>query len=192
MTDNDLMMFVAVYEDVATALSDYQLLEDAEHAGQLVVEGSVILSRNDRGRVFATATGYELLRSDLPSRHDTALVVGLFAPPLLVLTALDAGTGPSFGELVRKHEEEKMGFVVDAFLAYESSAIIVLLEEHDLNSIASILSHARMSSSAAVDWDDYHTVERVLAEMNLRTLMIVGSEEFGIVKPGGGTRPDAR
>ena len=182
MTDNALTMFVAVYEDVSATLSDYQLLEDAEHAGQLVVEGSVILSRNDKGRVFATATGYELLRSDLPSRHDTALVVGLFAPPLLLLTALVAGVGSSFDEIVRKHEKRKMGFVIDDFLAHGSSVIVVLLEEHDLSSIASTLSHARMSGSTAVDWDDYHAVEGVLAEMNLRAMTIVGSEEFGIVK----------
>jgi hypothetical protein len=191
MTDDAPTMFVAVYEDVSTALSDYQLLEDAEHAGQVVVEGSVILSRNDKGRVFATATGYELLRSDLPSRHDAALVIGLFAPPLLFLSARDAGGCSSFDELVRKHDERKMGFVVDDFLAYGSSAVVVLLEDHDPSSVASTLSHARMSSSTAVDWEDYHTVERVLTEMNLRTLMIVGSEEFVTVERDGGICAEA-
>lgn len=192
MTDDDLAMFVAVYEDVATALSDYQLMEDAEDAGQLVVEGSVILSRNDKGRIFATATGYELLRSDLPSRHDAALVIGLFAPPLLFLPAHDAGGGSSFDELITKHEERKMGFVVDDFLPYGSSAVVVLSEEQHLPGITTVLAHGAKSVSAVIDWEDYHTVERMLAEMNLRTLMIVGSEEFGIVKPDGGTRADAR
>ena len=186
MTDNELTMSVAVYEDIATALSDYQHLEDAELSGQVAVEGSVVLSRNDQGRVLATATGYELLRSDLPSRHDTALVIGLFAPTLLFLTAREAGGDPSFDDLVRKHEETKMGFVVDDFLAFGFSAVVVLHKEQYLGGVTSALAHRRMGNCTAVDWNDYHTVEHVLAEINLRTLMLIRSEEPGTVNTVGG------
>ena len=156
-------LFVATYEDASTALSDYQRLENAERLGQLSLEGIVVLSRTEKGTVIATTTGNGLLCSGPLLHRDTALVVGLFAPSLLLATAVGAGIGSEMAELVKKHDEGKIGVSVDTYLAQGSSTILVLLDFAYLAGTEMALSHCARSIATAVDWDDFHAIERVVA-----------------------------
>jgi len=163
MTAGNLALFVATYADAATALADYQQLEDIECSGQLVDEGSVILSRTEDGRVVATVSGEGLPCFGPLSARDTALVVGLFVPPLLLSRTIFAGIGDAFAELVKKHDQGKMGVAVKDFLPQGSSAIAVLLGSQYVSGVARTLSRGDASTCTVIDWDDYCTIDWVLS-----------------------------
>ena len=177
--NESLSLFVATYEDAPTALSDYQTLEGAERLGQVSLEGLVVLSRTDKGTVIATTTGNGLMCPGPLLRRDTALVVGLFAPSLLLATAVGAGIGHEIAELIKKHDQGKMGVSVDEYLAECSSTILVLLDHAILPAVEMALSHCGRWVARTVHRDDYQTIDRVLADAGIRRPRIRESEACG-------------
>jgi hypothetical protein len=169
MTAESLALFVTTYDDATSALADYQRLEIAERCGQAVDEGAVVLSRIEDGRVVDATSGEGLFCAGLLSCRDTALVVGLFIPPLLLSRAALAGTDPGFAELVKKHDQGKMGVAVRDYLSNGSSAIAVLLELQYVSGVAQALSGGDVSISTLIDWDDYWTIDQVLSGTKIGT-----------------------
>lgn len=170
MIDENLVLVVASYIDVATALADYRCLEDAESSDDCVVEASVVLSRGGTGRVIVSAAADRLLRTGPLFRRDAALVIGLFAPSLLLSSAVDIGIGPAIGDLVRKHDQGKFGAGVEACLPPRTSAIVAIVEPQHLRGVEVALSHAWKNMTATIDWDDYRTVQEVLLEADIRSV----------------------
>lgn len=168
MVDEDLVLVVASYKDVATALVDYRCLEDLESSDECVVVASVILSRGDTGRIIVTTAVDRLLRAEPLPRRNSALAIGLFAPSLLLASAVDVGVGPEIGELVRKHDEGKFGAAVEEYLQRGSSTIVTILDSGCLSGVEEAFSHAWKSMCATIDWGDYLTVEHLLAEADIR------------------------
>jgi hypothetical protein len=164
VVDENLVLLVASYKDVATALSDYRCLEDVESTDDCAVVESVVLSRGGSGRVIVITAADRLLRADPPLRRESALAIGLFAPSLLLASAVDVGVGPEIRELVRRHDEGKLGAVVEEYLRRRSSAIVVILESRFLSGVEGAFSHAWKTMSATIDWDDYRTVDGLVSE----------------------------
>jgi len=170
MAAENLALFVATYDDATTALADYQQLEDVERSGRVVDEGSVMLSRTEDGNVVATATGEGLLCPGPLSCRDSALVVGLFIPPLLLTLAVGANVDLGIVELVKKYDAGKMGVAIENRLARGSSSIAVLLGLRYLSGVARALSSSDESTSTVIDWDDYCTIDRVISMPGITTL----------------------
>lgn len=170
MAAENLALFVATYDDATTALADYQQLEDVERSGRVVDEGSVMLSRTDDGNVVATATGEGLLCPGTLSCRDTALVVGLFIPPLLLAQAVGANVESGITGLIKKYDEGKMGVAIENRLARGSSSIAVLIELRYLAGVATALSSGDESTSTVIDWDDYRTIDRLISIAGISTL----------------------
>ncbi len=57
MAGDNLVLYVATYNDPAAAASDYKTLKDAEGSDELVIEGSVVVSRDADGKVAVKETG---------------------------------------------------------------------------------------------------------------------------------------
>jgi uncharacterized membrane protein len=92
------------------------------------------------------------------------LVVGLFAPPLLLSTAIGAGAGALIGELKKRHEEKKLGVDVDEYLPPGSSAIVVVLDDQYLDGVDKALTKADKKVNKAIDSGDYDKISKAIAD----------------------------
>ena len=92
------------------------------------------------------------------------LVVGLFAPPLLLSTAIGAGIGALLGHLTKKHEEKELGVELDEYLPPGSSAIVAVVDDVYLDRLASTIGKADKRVSKAIDSGDYDKISKAIAD----------------------------
>jgi uncharacterized membrane protein len=164
MADENLTLYVASYADSASASSDYEDLKDAESTDELVIVGSVVLSRDDDGKITMNERGGGQVAGGGLFGGAAGLVVGLFAPPLLLSTAIGAGTGAVIGELSKKHEEKKMGVDVEEYLPSGTSAIVVVLDDQYLDGVDRALTRADRKVNKAIDSGDYDKIQKAISE----------------------------
>lgn len=163
MAYENISLYVASYDDAAAAQADYQALKDAESAEDFKVVGAVVANRDADGKVDVDEHG-----AASPVGGGTVLgaagglVIGLFAPPLLLATAIGAGIGAGIGELVKKHEEKKLGVDMDEYLPRGSSAIVVLVDDTYLDRVEGALTKSTKKISKAVDSGDAAKLEKEL------------------------------
>jgi uncharacterized membrane protein len=99
------------------------------------------------------------------------LVVGLFAPPLLLATAIGAG----IGAIKKRHEEKQMGVDVDEYLPPGSSAVIVVVDDRYLDRVEKALAKSTKKISKAVDSGDVDKLQKELEDADTRVSKAVDS-----------------
>ena len=104
-----------------------------------------------------------------------ALVLGLFAPPLLLATAVGAGIGAGIGELKKRHEEKELGVDIEEYLPAGSSAVIVLVDDLYLDRVEHALEKSSKKISKAVDSGDYEKLQKALEDADKRVSDAVDS-----------------
>jgi uncharacterized membrane protein len=165
MAADNLILYVASYDDADTAAADYQSLKDAQGAEKFAVIGAVVATCDDAGEVTVDEHG-----AASPVGGGTALgatgglVVGLFAPPLLLATAIGAGIGAAIGGLVKRHREKEIGVDLEEYLPPGSSAVIVVAEDIYLDRVEKALTKSSKKISKAVDSGDYDTLTKALQD----------------------------
>lgn len=165
MHHDNLSLYVASYDDAASAEADFKALKAAESADDVAVVGAVVASRDAAGAMAVSEHGVAS-----PVAGGTALgaagglVIGLFAPPLLLLTALGAGIGAGIGELVKRHEEKQMGAEIEEYLPPGSSAVIVVVDDTYLDRVEGALTKSSKKISKAVDSGDVEKLQKALAD----------------------------
>ncbi len=164
MAGDNLVLYVATYNDPAAAASDYKTLKDAEGSDELVIEGSVVVSRDDEGKVAVKETGGGQVGRGALIGGGAGAIVGLFAPPFLLATAIGAGIGALAGEFSKKHEEKKLGVDLDEYLPEGSSAILVVLDDRYLDGVESALTKADKQINKAIDSGDYDKLQKALSK----------------------------
>jgi uncharacterized membrane protein len=157
MEHDNLTLYVASYDDEAAANDDFQALKDAREAG-LDVVGAVVMTHSSDGDVDVEESGGGEVSGGAGIGAVGGLVVGLFAPPLLLTTAIGAGLGAAIGGLVKKHEEKEMGVEVDEYLPPGSSAIVAVVDDVYLDRLTSTITRADKRISKAIDSGDYDKV----------------------------------
>ena len=168
MADN-LSLYVASYGDDAAAKADYQALKDAESAEDFSVVGAVVASRDADGKVSVEEHG-----AASPVAGGTVLgaagglALGLFAPPLLLATALGAGIGGGIGALSKKHQEKKLGVDLEEYLPAGSSAVVVVVDDTYLDRVDNALAKSSKKISKAVDAGDVDKLQKEIADADKR------------------------
>jgi uncharacterized membrane protein len=163
MADQNLTLYVASYSDAASASEDFQTLKDAQGADELAVVGAVVMSRDASGDTTVQESSGEVGGGAVIG-GGVGLVVGLFAPPLLLSTAVGAGAGALIGELRKRHEEKKLGVDVDEYLPLGSSAIVVVLDDQYLDGVDKALTKADKKVNKAIDSGDYDKISKAIAD----------------------------
>ena len=92
------------------------------------------------------------------------LVVGLFAPPLLLATAVGAGIGAAIGEVRKHHDEKKLGVDLEEYLPPGSSAVIVVVDDTYLDRVDKALTKSTKKINKAVDSGDYEQLTKALQD----------------------------
>ena len=160
---DNLALYVATYDDTASATDDYKSLKAAE-AADLEVVSSVVMHRDDDGRVAVDEHGTGQVAAGAWIGGAAGLVLGLFAPPLLAATAVGAGVGAIAGKLAEKHEEKKMGIELEEYLPKGSSAIVAVIDDRYLDRIDAALGGAVKKIDKAIDRDDYEELQKAINE----------------------------
>ena len=176
MAHDNLVLYVGSYDDAAAAEADFRSLKDAEAAEDFAVVGAVVASRNAAGEVTVDEHG---LASPVGGAATLGaaggLVVGLFAPPLLLATAVGAGIGAGIGALKKRHEEKEMGLDVDEYLPPGSSAVIVVVDDTYLDRVDTALAKSSRKISKAVDSGDVEKLQQELEDADKRVTKAVDS-----------------
>lgn len=166
MSEGDnLVLYVAAYSDADAAHQDFQSLKAAQ-GDDFKVEGAVVMSRDADGNVDVLESG--------KANEDTAtgawigggigLVVGLFAPPLLLSTAVGAGIGALLGHLTKKHEEKELGVELDEYFPPNSSAVVVVVDNKYLDRVETALVDSDKRVNKAISQDDYDKLQKAISK----------------------------
>jgi uncharacterized membrane protein len=163
MANQNLQLYVASYDDPAAAEADFKSLKKAQAEEDFAVVGAVVASRNDAGEVTVDEHGAASPVAGAATLGGVGgLVVGLFAPPLLLATAVGAGIGAGIGALKKRHEQKEMGVDLEEYLPPGSSAVIVLADDMYLDRIDKALDKSSKKISKAVDSGDVDKLTKAL------------------------------
>ncbi len=176
MANENLILYVASYDDATAAEADFKALKEAQRAEDFAVVGAVVASRDAAGEVTVDEHGVASpVGGGAVLGAGAGIVVGLFAPPLLLATALGAGIGAGIGELKKRHEEKELGVDVEEYLPPGTSAIIVVADDTYADRIDRALEKSVKKVNKAVEKGDYEKLEQELEAADKRITDAVDS-----------------
>lgn len=176
MANENLILYVASYDDATAAEADFTALKEAQRAEDFAVVGAVVASRDAAGEVTVDEHGVASpVGGGAVLGAGAGIVVGLFAPPLLLATALGAGIGAGIGELKKRHEEKELGVDVEEYLPPGTSAIIVVADDTYADRIDRALEKSVKKVNKAVEKGDYEKLEQELEAADKRITDAVDS-----------------
>ena len=161
MADPNYILLVAAYDDEASAQEDFSRINALEDTA---VTAAVVLSRDSEGKVEVKEHGGGLIRNGTGIGAAAGLVVGLFAPPLLLSGIVGAGIGAGVAAIARHHEEKKIGVDAEEWLPADSSAIVALVDDLYLDRVDAAIERATKKVDKAVDKGDYDAVVKAINE----------------------------
>jgi uncharacterized membrane protein len=164
MDGDNLVLVVGSYADAGTAADDFAALKAGQDAGEYKIVEAVVMNRDASGKVDVKEHGDEHVAAGTVLGATAGLVVGLFAPPLLLVTALGAGIGAGIGALVKRHEEKKMGVDVEEYLPPGSSAVVAVVDDQWADRVENALVNSDKRINKAIDSGDYEQLQKAIAK----------------------------
>ncbi|MBP3042989.1 DUF1269 domain-containing protein [Arthrobacter jiangjiafuii] len=171
MSDRNYILFVSSYTDADSAAADFTTIKDMDDA----VVAAVVLSRDASGRVDVKEHGGGLIGGGTTAGAIAGLVVGLFAPPLLLSGVIGAAIGAGAGVIAKRHEEKKIGVEADEWLPPASSALVAVVDDLYLDRVDKAVSKATKRISKAIDKSDYDAVVKAINEGDEKIVEAVAS-----------------
>lgn len=160
MSDPNLILVAATYDDPDSAAADLAALKEIK-ADDFAVVSAVVMHRDAEGDVKVDESG-ALVAGGAVLGGAVGLVVGLFAPPLLLATAVGAGIGAVAGELAKKHEEKKIGLELNDVMPAGTSAIVAIVDDQYADRVDHAFAKASKRVSKAIDKGDYDKLQKAL------------------------------
>lgn len=161
MTDHNYILFVSSYADEGSAAEDFKAIKGMEDAA---VAAAVVLSRDSSGKTEVKEHGGGLVAGGTTAGAVGGLVVGLFAPPLLLSGVIGAGIGAGVGAIRKRHEEKSIGVNAEEFLPPGSSAIVAIVDDLYLDRVDKAISKATKKVNKAIESGDYDAVVKAVNE----------------------------
>lgn len=162
MADENLVLYVASYPTVQAAEADYADMKAAEQAGTVSVDGAAVLTMAMDGEVSVDESGLGGVATGTKVGAGAGLALGLFAPPLLIATAIGAGIGALAGELNKKHKEKELGLVLEEYLKPGTSAVIAVFDDQYTDAVAKALASTDKATKRPVSSDDVDKLKTAL------------------------------
>ena len=160
----NLALYSAAYPDASMAQEDFESLKSAQSAGDFAIVGAVVVSRDSSGKIEVKEHGATPTGGGAVLGAIGGLVVGLFAPPLLLSTAMGAGIGAGIGELVKRHEQKELGVDFEEFIPAGTSAVVVVAEDMYADGIDKALGKASKKITKAIDKGDVDKLSKALSD----------------------------
>lgn len=171
MSAHNYILFVSSYSDASAASEDLKAIKSLDDG----VTAAVVLSRDESGRVEVKEHGGRLIGGGTTLGAVAGLVVGLFAPPLLLSGVIGAAIGAGAGAIAKRHEEKKIGVEADEWLPPGSSALVAVVEDHYLDRVEKAVAKAAKKTSKAIDKGDYDAVVKAINEGDEKIVEAVAS-----------------
>jgi uncharacterized membrane protein len=172
MTDPNYNLFVAAYDDEASAKEDFTTIKSLDDAA---VVAAVVMSRDSSGKVAVKEHGGGLIAGGTAAGAVGGLVVGLFAPPLLLAGVVGAGIGAGIGAIAKHHEEKEIGVDAEEWLPAGSSAIVAVVDDLYLDRVEHSVDKATKKVSKAIDKGDYDAVVKAVNEGDEKIIQAAAS-----------------
>jgi uncharacterized membrane protein len=162
MGDRNVSLLVAAYgNDAAAAGEDFAAIKEL---GDTAVVAAIVLQRDSAGDVEVVEHGGGLVAAGTTVGAVAGFVVGLFAPPLLLATAVGAGIGAGVGAIKKRHEEKAIGVDAEQWLPVGSSAIAAVIDDLYLDRVDKAVTKATKKVTKAIDSGDYDAVVKAVNE----------------------------
>src|SRR5277367_3377638 len=134
----DVLIAAYLFEDLAKR--DFDAVLKLAEAGEITVEGVVVVQKDAAGEVEVIEAGDHLGSKGVKLGGGAGLVVGLLAPPLLAATAVGAAAGGVMGKFPKHRLESGIGEKLDAALPAGSGGAIA-------NAVRKSVAHLEGSSA---------------------------------------------
>lgn len=145
----DVLIAVYLFEDLGR--KDYNAIMDLVEKKAISVQGVVLASKDKNGEMQVIEAGDHAVRRGATMFGGAGLVVGLFAPPLLVATAVGAGIGAVAGKFAKHRVESGIADKLDDTLPDGSAALIAVYVSGDADKVQQAIPNAIRSSVAQID-----------------------------------------
>lgn len=162
MTEKNLVLYVASYDDEAAAQSDFETLKELQDDGDVKVLAAEVASRDESGKVRVREHERGEALTDIGLGAAAGALVGLFAPVLLAATAIGAAVGGVLHEIHKRYDEHEIAKDVDEYLPANSSAILAVVDDEYADRLDKALDHATKKLTRAVDSGDFRKLERAM------------------------------
>ncbi len=172
MADRNYTLFVASYPDAESAADDFKAIKSMDDTA---VAAAIVISRDASGKTEVKEHGGGLIAAGTTLGAIGGLVVGLFAPPLLLAGVVGAGIGAGAGAIAKRHEQKAIGVDADQYLPPGSSAIVAVVDDLYLDRVDKAVTKATKKVSKAVDSGDYDAVVKAVNEGDEKVIESVES-----------------
>jgi uncharacterized membrane protein len=165
MSENEkLDVLIAVYLIPDLAQRDFDAYVELAKEGAIVTDGVALVVKDAEGEVHVQETGDHLGRKGAKIGGGVGLVVGLFAPPLLLATAAGAALGAVAGKFARHRVQAGIGEKLDDALPPGSAGVIAIYEHANAEQVEQALANAIRKSTAQIDKASAKELKEGLAE----------------------------
>ncbi len=152
-------VMIAAYLDTDPAKADYEAVKQAGAK----LEGVVCVSRDHAGKLHVEESDH-LARKGAEILGGAGLIVGLFAPPLLIATAVGAVVGGGLGDLA--HHEVKKKLEQQAFdtIPFGGAGVIVAYPRSSAERVDQAVTHSLKKAVGEADGKKIDALKKALAE----------------------------
>ena len=164
MNDVPLDLYIAGYSDPGAAKADFDALKKAQRQGIVFVDGMVLVSRDDDGKLHVKESGDHDVFKGATIGVAGGLVLGLFAPPLLGAMVVGGVIGGVIGKAAKHHDEKGIAKDVDEAVPPGTSGIIAVFEEIWVDEVERELARAEKKAVKKADKQTADELKKGLAE----------------------------
>ena len=163
----DRVLCVAGFNDAPLAHQTFRSLVEDPTCAQAATEIAVLIVRAQDGRADVVEA-HRGERSEESMDVLTPLVVGLFAPPLILSEAIEDGYGDVIKRLTKLHDTGGIGVPIGRYLPRSSSAIVALSGVPVSRNVIELLDRVKCSTMVDVDADECQVLELAIARAQAR------------------------
>ncbi|ORB84345.1 arylsulfatase [Mycobacterium kansasii] len=164
MSEDNVLVIVAGYQDIDSARSDFENLTGRANAKTVPLQGAVLVGKDDEGNPVLLDTGNRLGRRGAKWGAGVGLAVGLFSPALLAVGLLGAATGALAGTFAHHRIKSGLADKIGQALSAGSAVIIVVTPAPGRLPVEQTLAGSPMKSVAELSHSTLRSLGAALQE----------------------------
>jgi uncharacterized membrane protein len=153
-------LYIAAYSDVVAAETDWNELEGLQDAGEVKLDGLVLVTRDADGKSDVKDTAHTVGKGAGWGAVGGAIVGLIFPPAFLTSAAVGTGIGAGIGGIVSHGDKQEIKEDVEDVLPNNSSGIVALMEDQWAERVEQILSRANKVTKRDVDAESADQVKQ--------------------------------
>jgi len=159
-SNNPVALYMAAYADASAAQTDWDALKDAESTGAIEIDGMVLVTRDQDGKVDVKDTDHTTAKGTGWGALGGAVIGLLFPPALLGATAVGAAAGAGIGGLKSHSDKKQLKEDAEEVLPDNSSGIIAAVEPQFAKQLQSAMTNATKVTEREIDGDSANEVKQ--------------------------------